>query len=75
MEEIDLDASFEDDDEDGVIDATKEYRDVMEEADGVYTSLDEDDLDDASMLLDDEDYDDEDDMDGDSDDYPYDEEM
>ena len=75
MEEIDLDASFEDDDEDGVIDATKEYRDVMEAADGVYTSLDEDDLDDASMLLDDEDYDSTDDMDGDMDDYSYDDEM
>ena len=74
MEEIDLDASFEEDDDEGVIDAREEYRDVMEAADGVYNGLDEDDLDDANMLIDDEDYDDND-FDDDSEDYSYDDEM
>ncbi len=62
MQEIDLDASFEDDDDEGVIDARNEYRETMEEAQG-YTAegFGEDDLDGANMVLDGEDYDDEDD--------------
>jgi len=75
MEEIDLDASFEEDDDEGVIDARQEYRDVMEAADGVYNGLDEDDLDDANMLIDDEDYDDDNDFGDESEDYSFDDEM
>ncbi|MBR0360259.1 MAG: DNA-directed RNA polymerase subunit beta [Clostridia bacterium] len=51
MEEIDLDASFEDDDD--VI--NEELMGTMEEADGITDSLDESDLDDANMLLEDAD--------------------
>ncbi len=47
MEEIDLDASFEDDD-DAI---NEELMGTMEEADGITDSLDEADLDDANMLL------------------------
>ena len=47
MQEIDLDASFEDDDD--VI--NEELMGTMEEADGITDSLDESDLDDANMLL------------------------
>ncbi len=61
MEEIDLDASFEDDDDEGVIDARNEYRETMEEAQGYTDSFGEEDLDSANMVLDGEDYDDEDD--------------
>ncbi len=60
MEEIDLDASF-DDDEEGVV--SEEMMQTMEEGDGISDSLDEDDLDDASMVLDDDfddDFDDDD---------------
>ncbi len=61
MEEIDLDASFEDDDDEGVIDASNEYRETMEEAQGYTDSFGEDDLDGANMVLDGEDYDDDED--------------
>ncbi len=71
MEEIDLDASFEDDDDEGVIDARNEYRETMEEAEGYTDSFGEDDLDSANMVLDGEDYDD--DEDDESEDY-YDDE-
>ncbi len=71
MEEIDLDASFEDDDDEGVIDARNEYRKTMEEAEGYTDSFGEDDLDRANMVLDGEDYDD--DEDDESEDY-YDDE-
>ena len=47
MEEIDLDASFEDDDDT----INEELMGTMEEADGITDSLDESDLDDANMLL------------------------
>ncbi len=83
MEEIDLDASFEDDDDEGVIDARNEYKATMEEADGFSESFGEDDLDDANMLLDGEDYDEDedesddmyDDYDIDSEDSSYDEDI
>ncbi len=71
MEEIDLDASFEDDDDEGVIDARNEYKETMEEAEGYTDSFGEDDLDSANMVLDGEDYDD--DEDDESEDY-YDDE-
>lgn len=62
MEEIDLDASFEDDDE-GVV--SDEVVETMEAGDGMSDTFDEDDLDDASMVLDDDfddDFDDEEDV-------------
>ncbi len=62
MEEIDLDASFEDDDE-GVV--SEDLLQTMEDRDGIADTLEEDDLDDASMVLDEE-FDD-DDFDGDDD--------
>lgn len=51
MEEIDLDASFEDDD-DGVV--SEDLMQAMEDKDGIADTFDEDDLDDASMVLDDD---------------------
>ncbi len=51
MEEIDLDASFEDDDE-GVV--SDEVVETMEAGDGMSDTFDEDDLDDANMVLDDD---------------------
>ena len=68
MEEIDLDASFEDDDDT----INEELMGTMEEADGITDSLDESDLDDANMLLEETDddfgYDFDDDADEDYDD-------
>ena len=58
MEEIDLDASFDDDDE-GVV--SEEMMQAMEDQDGIADTLEEDDLDAASMVIDGEDYDDDDD--------------
>ena len=55
MEEIDLDASFEDEDE-GVV--SEELVQTMEDKDGITDTFDEDDLNDASMVLDDLDEDD-----------------
>ena len=55
MEEIDLDASFEDEDE-GVV--SEELLQTMEDKDGITDTFDENDLDDASMVLDDSDEDD-----------------
>ena len=55
MEEIDLDASFEDEDE-GVV--SEELVQTMEDKDGITDTFDEDDLKDASMVLDDSDEDD-----------------
>ena len=52
MEEIDLDATFDDDEADTVSD---EIVETMEEGDGISDSLDENDLGDANMLLDDDD--------------------
>ena len=52
MEEIDLDASFEDEDE-GVV--NEELVQTMEDKDGITDTFDEDDLNDASMVLDDSD--------------------
>ena len=52
MEEIDLDASFEDEDE-GVV--SEELVKTMEDKDGITDTFDEDDLNDASMVLDDSD--------------------
>ena len=52
MEEIDLDASFEDEDE-GVV--SEELVQPMEDKDGITDTFDEDDLNDASMVLDDSD--------------------
>ena len=52
MEEIDLDASFEDEDE-GVV--SEELVQTMEDKDGITDTIDEDDLNDASMVLDDSD--------------------
>ena len=70
MEEIDLDASFEDEDE-GVV--SEELVQTMEDKDGITDTFDEDDLNDASMVLDDSDendfgVDDSDDIDFDDDD-------
>ncbi len=59
MEEIDLDASFDDDDE-GVV--SEDLMQTMEDRDGIIDTLDEDGLDDASMVLED-DYDEDDDFD------------
>ena len=55
MEEIDLDASFEDEDE-GVV--SEELVQTMEDKDGITDTFDENDLNDASMVLDDSDEDD-----------------
>ena len=55
MEEIDLDASFEDEDE-GVV--SEELLQTMEDKDGITDTFNENDLDDASMVLDDSDEDD-----------------
>ena len=55
MEEIDLDASFEDEDE-GVV--SEELVQTMEDKDGIIDTFNEDNLDDASMVLDDSDEDD-----------------
>ena len=55
MEEIDLDASFEDEDE-GVV--SEELVQTMEDKDGITDTFNENDLDDASMVLDDSDEDD-----------------
>jgi DNA-directed RNA polymerase subunit beta len=52
MEEIDLDVSFEDEDE-GVV--SEELVQTMEDKDGITDTFDEDDLNDASMVLDDSD--------------------
>ena len=52
MEEIDLDASFEDEDE-GVV--SEVLVQTMEDKDGITDTFDEDDLNDASMVLDDSD--------------------
>ena len=52
MEEIDLDASFEDEDE-GVV--SEELVQTMEDKDGITDTFDENDLKDASMVLDDSD--------------------
>ena len=52
MEEIDLDASFEDEDE-GVV--SEELVQTMEDKDGITDTFDEIDLNDASMVLDDSD--------------------
>ena len=52
MEEIDLDASFDDDEADTV---SEEIVETMEEGDGISDSFDESDLDDANMLLEDDD--------------------
>ena len=52
MEEIDLDASFEDEDE-GVV--SEELVQTMEDKDGITDTFDKDDLNDASMVLDDSD--------------------
>ena len=52
MEEIDLDALFEDEDE-GVV--SEELVQTMEDKDGITDTFDEDDLNDASMVLDDSD--------------------
>ena len=57
MEEIDLDASFEDED-DGVV--AEDIRSTMEEGDGIEDSLTEENIGDADMVLDDIDLDDED---------------
>lgn len=75
MEEIDLDASF-DDDEEGVV--SEEMMQTMEEGDGISDSLDEDDLDDASMVLDDDfddDFDDDEDDEIDDEDFEDDDEF
>ncbi len=56
MQEIDLDASFDDDD---TVPA-EDIRSTMEEGDGIVDSLTEDNIGDADMVLDDEDLDDED---------------
>ncbi len=63
MEEIDLDASFEEEDE-GVV--SEELVQTMEDRDGIADTIEEDDLDDASMVLD-SDFDDDDLCDGDFD--------
>ncbi len=63
MEEIDLDASFEEEDE-GVV--SEELVQTMEDRDGIADTIEENDLDDASMVLD-SDFDDDDLGDGDFD--------
>ena len=64
MEEVDLDASFEDDDEGGY---SEEMMETMSEGDGISDDFGEDDLDEAGMVMDD-DYDSDDDYDEDFDD-------
>ncbi len=56
MDEIDLDASFDDDDD---LIPAEDIRSTMEEGDGVFDELNEDNIGDADMVLDD-DYDDSD---------------
>ena len=72
MEEIDLDASFEDEDE-GVV--SEELVQTMEDTDGITDTFNEDDLDDASMVLDDSDEDDFGDDDSDDIDFDDDDEI
>ena len=72
MEEIDLDASFEDEDE-GVV--SEELVQTMEDKDGITDTFNEDNLDDASMVLDDSDEDDFGDDDSDDIDFDDDDEI
>ena len=72
MEEIDLDASFEDEDE-GVV--SEELVQTMEDKDGITDTFDKDDLNDASMVLDDSDEDDFGDDDSDDIDFGDDDEI
>ena len=72
MEEIDLDASFEDEDE-GVV--SEELVQTMEDKDGIIDTFNEDNLDDASMVLDDSDEDDFGDDDSDDIDFDDDDEI
>ena len=72
MEEIDLDASFEDEDE-GVV--SEELVQTMEDKDGITDTFDENDLNDASMVLDDSDEDDFGDDDSDDIDFGDDDEI
>ena len=72
MEEIDLDASFEDEDE-GVV--SEELVQTMEDKDGITDTFNENDLDDASMVLDDSDEDDFGDDDSDDIDFDDDDEI
>ena len=72
MEEIDLDASFEDEDE-GVV--SEELVQTMEDKDGITDTFDEDDLNGASMVLDDSDEDDFGDDDSDDIDFDDDDEI
>ena len=72
MEEIDLDASFEDEDE-GVV--SEELVQTMEDKDGITDTFNENDLDDASMVLDDSDEDDFGDDDSDDIDFGDDDEI
>ena len=72
MEEIDLDASFEDEDE-GVV--SEELVQTMEDKDGIIDTFNEDNLDDASMVLDDSDEDDFGDDDSDDIDFGDDDEI
>jgi DNA-directed RNA polymerase subunit beta len=62
MEEIDLDASFDDDDDNEVV--SKDIVDTMEEGDGAQNRLEEDDLDSANMML-------EEDMDSSDEDFSF----
>ncbi|MBR0027457.1 MAG: DNA-directed RNA polymerase subunit beta, partial [Clostridia bacterium] len=57
MEEIDLDSSFEEDDDGGY---SEEMLSTMSEGDGVSDSFDEDNIGSAGMVMDGEDYDDDD---------------
>ena len=72
MEEIDLDASFEDEDE-GVV--SEELVQTMEDKNGIIDTFNEDNLDDASMVLDDSDEDDFGDDDSDDIDFDDDDEI
>ena len=72
MEEIDLDASFEDEDE-GVV--SEELVQTMKDKDGITDTFDENDLNDASMVLDDSDEDDFGDDDSDDIDFDDDDEI
>lgn len=72
MEEIDLDASFEDEDE-GVV--SEELLQTMEDKDGITDTFNENNLDDASMVLDDSDEDDFGDDDSDDIDFDDDDEI
>jgi DNA-directed RNA polymerase subunit beta len=72
MEEIDLDASFEDDDE-GVV--SDDLLQTMEDKDGIADTFDEDDLDDANMVLDDDFDDDTDDDNNDDESFEDDDEF